>query len=142
RRDIDDVSLIPQLTGERQSEQPVQTGEECRQRLSRSGRRRDESILARLNGRPAEALRLRRLAETTLKPSANQRMKILKRHGLVFHIAHSACDDLVLQKQRISGRVNCLQGHPYTIRNITTACKLPADHLKIGDALTHQYPPA
>jgi len=48
-----------------------------------------------LNWRPAEPLRLSRLAKTALKPTANPWMKILKRHGMFFYFFWSVKSNLV-----------------------------------------------
>ena len=78
RRDVEDAHAARQR---RLPPQRIEAGEERGQRLAGAGRREDERVLSRGDGRPAEPLRRRRLAERGAKPVLHRRQKQVKGIG-------------------------------------------------------------
>src|SRR5262249_61407498 len=74
-RDVPDADFVGQRGAKSLLKQLVDAGEEGRERLARSRRRRDERVAARLNLAPAALLRRRRRAERVRKPACDDGMK-------------------------------------------------------------------
>ena len=77
RRNIKDVDAVGQFAQARFADQAVQGGQKCGQRFARSGGRGDQHVLAGLNFRPAQALRLGNAAEPRREPVLDQRIERL-----------------------------------------------------------------
>src|SRR5207245_5462009 len=75
RGDVEDLHLLAQLAGEALTDQRVDCREKGGERLARAGRRRDQRVAARLNGRPGAPLRLGGLAEALAEPTGDGRVK-------------------------------------------------------------------
>ena len=74
RRDVDDTAASL-LLRPRSEHQPVETPEECGQRLAAAGGGKDQRAVATGDGRPAELLRARRTGERAAEPLAHGGMK-------------------------------------------------------------------
>ncbi len=74
-RDIDDLGGVLEPALEPLPHEAVDRGEEGGERLARSGRRRDQDVLAGPDRRPRLRLRRGRRRELTLEPSGNRRMQ-------------------------------------------------------------------
>lgn len=81
RRDVQNLSVVVELTGESLLEKTIDTGKKGSERFSRSGRRRDQRIRSRLNRRLRLDLYIGGLADVGLEPVGNERVKHSKRHG-------------------------------------------------------------
>ena len=76
--DIDPVRHVPRQPA---AEQPIETNQKRRQRLSRTGWRCNERMFTGSNRRPTIRLRRRWFAEAILEPTLDQRMKMKSNHG-------------------------------------------------------------
>src|SRR5207302_7293134 len=90
-RDVDHLRLarkrVP-LTDHR-----VEAGEECRERLARSGRRGNQRVFAGLDSRPSGGLRLGGRAETALEPARDGGMEPGQHAGNLLRPPDSPCQE-------------------------------------------------
>jgi len=70
RRDVQNLRVVIQLTGESLLEQLIDTGKKGGKRFSRSGRRRNQRIRSGLNRRPRLNLNISGLADVDWNQSA------------------------------------------------------------------------
>src|SRR6476661_5678129 len=80
RRHVDDPGLVGKRALESLAEQLIERVQESRQGLARSRWRCNESVPARPNRFPAEALGRGGFAKTVLKPAGDNRMERGQRH--------------------------------------------------------------
>jgi len=73
--DVDDLGFVLEAAVEPLPHQAVDGGEKGRERLSRSGRGRNQHVPAGLEGGPSARLRRRGRSKAALKPGGNGRMK-------------------------------------------------------------------
>lgn len=83
RRDVQNLCMVAELTGESLLEKTIDTGKKGGERFPRSGRRCDQRIRSGLNGVPCLDLYLSGLADVGLKPVGNERVKTGKYHPLM-----------------------------------------------------------
>jgi hypothetical protein len=72
--------MIVEFTRKRLFEEVIDTGEKGCERLTRTGRRGNQNISARLNGRPGLNLDIGGLANLLVKPFGNERMESREGH--------------------------------------------------------------
>ena len=76
RRDVHDLGALGEFLAGTLADEPVDGAKKGGQRLPGAGGGGDEDVLAPLNGRPPETLRLGRLAEPVSEPLLHHRLKL------------------------------------------------------------------
>ena len=72
--------MVVEFTRKGLCEEVIDTGEKRREGLAGSGRRGNQNISPRLNGRPSLNLDISRLTNVRLKPLSDNRMEAGERH--------------------------------------------------------------
>ena len=73
--------MVVEFTRKGLFEEVVDAGEKGRERLAGTGRRSNQNISPRLNGRPSLNLNISGLTNLPVKPFGNERMKSREGHG-------------------------------------------------------------
>lgn len=108
RRDVQNLRVVVELTGESLLEKTIDTGKKGGERFPRSGRRRDQRIRSRLNRRPRLDLYISGLADAGTEPVGDDGVKTGECHrGMLGGVARRVKAGLPLpwHQQREAVRV-------------------------------------